>query len=265
MVSALLLPTATAVASRLVVVDRTGSTNSDLVRAAAADPAGWPHLSVLATDDQVAGRGRLDRSWQAPAGTSLAASVLLRPAIAAGNFGWIPLLAGLAMTRAIRAAGADGALKWPNDVLVGGRKVCGILAELLPGPSSSAAGGQPTTGVAVVVGSGVNLAMTEAQLPVPTATSLAIEGADPDPDALLAAYLGGLRDLVALLEADPDAARAEVVTGLATIGKEVRVQLPNGGTLTGTATGLDESGRLQVDNDAGTTAVGAGDVTHVRY
>src|SRR5690606_35602634 len=109
---------------RLQVRERTGSTNADLVAAAAADPAGWPHLSVLLTTDQTAGRGRLDRTWTTAPGTALAVSTLVRvPHLPFASRGWIPLIAGAAMTRAVAAQLPDHTvrLKWPNDVLVDGR------------------------------------------------------------------------------------------------------------------------------------------------
>jgi BirA family biotin operon repressor/biotin-[acetyl-CoA-carboxylase] ligase len=259
------LERARTVASRLVVVERTGSTNRDLVELASADPSGWPHLSVLLTDEQTAGKGRLDRSWQAAPGTSLAVSVLLRPdqlpgTLPVGAFGWLPLLAGVAMKRAVAGQGiAEAELKWPNDVLIAGRKVCGILAELLPDASG------------VVVGSGVNLTMTAEQLPVPTATSLALAGvAAPDADALLADYLTSLSTLVYELanaggDADAAGIRALVEKECATIGRDVRIELPDGTVRETRATGLDEDGRLVVITDGGTASVAAGDVTHLRY
>lgn len=259
------LPRARSVASRLVVVPSAGSTNRELVEQASASPTEWPHLSVLVTDDQTAGRGRLDRSWQAPAGTSLAISVLLRPeqlpgSLPVGAFGWLPLIAGVAMKRAIAASGvAEAELKWPNDVLIGGRKVCGILAELLNDASG------------VVVGAGVNLTIGADELPVETATSLRLAGvAEPDPDVLLATYLDELRVLSYELanaggDADGSGIRSLLERECATVGRDVRIELPDGTVLTTRATGLDGVGRLMVITDAGPSAVAAGDVTHLRY
>jgi BirA family biotin operon repressor/biotin-[acetyl-CoA-carboxylase] ligase len=259
------LPLARSVASRLVVVPSTGSTNRDLIEQASASPSEWPHLSVLLTDDQTAGRGRRDRQWRAPAGSSLAISVLLRPAelpgtLPVGAFGWLPLLAGLAMKRAITAAGATGVeLKWPNDLLIGAKKVCGILAELLPDAS------------AVVVGSGLNLTIGADELPVETATSLLLAGvAEPDPDAVLAAYLDELRVLTYELanaggDAEGSGIRSLLERECATVGREVRIELPDGSIVTAHASGLDATGRLMVITDAGPRAVAAGDVTHLRY
>lgn len=259
-------PRASDVSPRLERLAHTGSTNDDMVRrATGADASGWPHLSVVVTTDQRSGRGRLGRSWVAPAGSSLAASVLLRiDAVPLESWGWIPLLAGAAMTRAIAAALGDpsrAALKWPNDVLIDDRKVCGILCELLPQQA------------AVVVGSGVNVSLGAEDLPTDSSTSLTLAGArGADPDRLLAAYL---IELVALVErftaASGDAAssrlRDEVQRLCSTVGRSVRVHLPGGGELRGTAVGLDEFGRLRIESasDAVLTAVAAGDVTHLRY
>jgi BirA family biotin operon repressor/biotin-[acetyl-CoA-carboxylase] ligase len=249
------LPLARAVASRVSVLAETGSTNSDL-RRLAGDVAGWPHLSVLLTENQTAGRGRLDRTWVAPPGAALAISVLLRRLPAGSARGWIPLAAGLAMADAVAAQlpGREVGVKWPNDVLVDGSKICGVLAE--------------ATVDAVIVGAGVNTAMTAEQLPVPTATSFAVLGEVADVDALLAHYLRRLDSALGELCAAGDAAssglHAAVSERCVTIGRQVSVSLPDGRMLTGTATGLDRDGRLLVATGAETSAVAAGDVVHVR-
>ena len=244
------------VAARMEALPHTGSTNADL-RERADDVDGWPHLSVLVTRNQTAGRGRLDRTWVAPDGASLAVSVLLRrlPADPAAR-GWIPLAAGAAMAEAVSAQlpGRDVAVKWPNDVLVDGRKICGILAE--------------ATTDAVIVGSGVNTAMTAEQLPVPTATSFAVLGVEVDEDRLLADYLRSLSAFVAALAADDDAVasglHAAVTARCATLGLVVRVSLPGDVVLEGLATALDSEGRLLVSVDGSERAISAGDVVHVR-
>lgn len=268
-------PRAAAVTPRLQVVDSVDSTNAKLLRDAAADPDGHPHLAVVVTDDQRAGRGRLDRVWAAPAGTALAISVLLRvAAVEVADRGWIPLVAGSAMRRAIAAQlpGRAVTLKWPNDVLVGekdggpSRKISGILAEVLP-----------TDPMAVVVGAGVNTTMETVDLPVPTATSFADQGVDVDEDRLLADYLEALRDGVAALAVGGHAAVAdEIAEHCSTLGEEVSVSLPvpaseagePGGdvdaTLRGVAVRLDASGRLVVESAGVETVVNAGDVVHVR-
>jgi BirA family biotin operon repressor/biotin-[acetyl-CoA-carboxylase] ligase len=264
------LPLTRAAVPHLTVVERTGSTNDDL-RDRATDA---PHFSVLVTDDQRAGRGRLGRQWIAPPGQTLAISVLLRPRFDLASYGWLPLAAGLAMVRAVRAvlpareAGSalparEVRLKWPNDPQVNERKVGGILAEVVPG-------------VGVVVGAGINLRIPAGGLPTPTSTSLLVEGAELEGDALtdavLSGYLAELRDAYRGLEAaNGDAAasglRTAVAAACATIGRAVRVELPSGQTLVGEAVGIDRDGRLEVRTADGSapTAVAAGDVTHLRY
>ncbi|REJ07600.1 biotin--[acetyl-CoA-carboxylase] ligase [Microbacterium bovistercoris] len=245
------LPRAAAVAARLDFVPQSPSTNAEL-RAAAE---GAPHLTVLLTDHQTAGRGRLDRTWITPPGSALAISVLLRelPADPAAR-GWVPLIAGLAMADAVGAQlpAHEVGVKWPNDVLVDERKICGILAEATPD--------------AVIVGSGVNTAMTAAQLPVPTATSFAALGAVADADRLVADYVSGLDTWITALAADPASARVHdaVTARCLTIGRQVRVELPGGGELRGLAIRLDADGRLVVEADGAEHPVSAGDVVHVR-
>ena len=250
-------PHSNAAASRLEVLASTGSTNADL-RAHADDEAGWPHLSVILTADQTAGRGRLDRVWTAPAGSAVALSVLLRVGqIPLAERGWIPLAAGLAMADAIAAQlpGREVGVKWPNDVLVNGRKICGILAE---------ATGSDT----VVVGSGVNTAMTADQLPVDTATSFAVEGASCDVDLLVAGYLARLDGWITGLAEHGSAAasglRDAVAAHCVTLGRAVRVMLPGGAALMGEATGLGGDGCLIVTADGSEHRIAAGDIVHLR-
>lgn len=234
-------PLSRAVAPGLQVVASVDSTNAELLRRAER----LQHFAVLATDDQTAGRGRLGRTWVAPPGRTLAVSVFL----ASPPDGWIPLLAGVAMARAVRTlVTAEVTLKWPNDVRVAGNKVSGILAELAPD--------------GVVLGAGLNLTLEAGQLPTPVSTSLTLHGADPDGlfDRALAAYLIELR---AVLETD--APREDVLVECDTIGRPVRVELPGGDLLEGAALDLDRDGRLVVADASGAlTAVAAGDVTHVR-
>ena len=261
------LPNSEKISARLDVLSEAGSTNDVLV----AEAAELGDFSVVVTGNQTAGRGRLGREWVAPAGKSLAISVLLRPRLPAGeplsleHFGWLPLIAGVAMTRAVSplVRGRTG-LKWPNDVQIDGLKVSGLLAELLP------------TGDAVVMGAGVNLSLAADELPTPVSTSLTLSGAalagDELADAVLSGYLAALKQLYAEFlryGADVDASGTlELVTDYcSTLGQQVRVQLPGGIDLLGTATGIDRSGRLQVrrSSDGSVTAVAAGDVTHLRY
>lgn len=258
-------PRAAAVSPRLQLVETVDSTNAKLLHDVARDPDAHPHLSVVLTRDQRAGRGRLDRLWTAPPGTALAISVLLRVgAIDVADRGWIPLVAGAAMADAVAAQlhGVDVAVKWPNDVLVaprathaaGALKICGILAEVAPADP-----------FVVVVGAGVNTTMATGDLPVPTATSFADQGAIADEDRLVADFLTGLRDGIAdLAVGGHRAVSARISERCATLGADVEVSLPGGDTLRGRAVRLDREGRLVVDSHGTQTAVGVGDVVHVR-
>ncbi|MEQ1737903.1 MAG: biotin--[acetyl-CoA-carboxylase] ligase [Rhodoglobus sp.] len=256
----MMLTLSRAVAPELQFVDEIGSTNAELVRQATAG-----HLadfSVVATTSQTAGRGRLDRTWVAPPGRTIAVSVLLAPdAVPMQHLGWMPLMAGLAMTRAVASLVHDHAvtLKWPNDVQVDSLKVSGLLSELLPGATG------------VVIGAGLNLTMASDELPTPVSTSLTLVGVREHDivDRSLAAYLTELRRCYGAFAAagfDPEAGlRAEVQDACSTVGRPVRVELPGERDLHGTAEGIDELGRLQVRRGAELVSVAAGDVTHLRY
>ncbi len=235
---------------------QTGSTNADAVAAGRAGAA--EGLLVLA-ERQSAGRGRLGRSWESPAGAGLALSVLLRPVVPVSGYGWLPLLTGVALATAVRRhTGLDARLKWPNDLLIDGRKCAGILAEAVPD-----GGG---VGSAVVIGVGLNVSLRADELPRPDATSLALAGApDLDRQALLLAILDVFAQWYRRWQdagGDPVACglRTEYLSGCATVGREVSVALPGAAPLTGLASGVDVDGRLVV---AG-RAVAAGDVVHVR-
>ena len=237
-------------AGRLEVVEQSPSTNAQLRERAAEAP----HLTVVLTTHQTAGRGRLDRTWETPAGSALAISVLLRELPDAASLGWIPLAAGAAMADAVAAQlpGHDVGVKWPNDVLVDGLKICGILAE---GAVD-----------AVVVGAGVNTAMTPEQLPVPTATSFAALGATADLDRLAADFVRGLssalHDLRDAGDAEASGLRAAVEARCLSLGRLVDVSLPDGTALHGTAVGLEPDGRLIVEAGGVRHPVAAGDVVH---
>lgn len=238
---------------RVQVVEETGSTNADVAeRAKAGEPAGL----VLVAEHQSAGRGRLDRSWETPPRAGLTFSVLLRPSVEAAQWPWLPLVAGLATARGVRRATAldDVALKWPNDVLVGGAKLAGILLERV----------ETDEGPAAILGIGINVSTTREELPVPTATSLALAGADVERGALLSSVLGELPHLLELWETSTEELRTAYLDECDTVGQVVEVHLPTGETLTGRAVGIDGEGRLDVESDDGRTAVGAGDVVHVR-
>ncbi|MFD3998968.1 biotin--[acetyl-CoA-carboxylase] ligase [Streptomyces sp. NPDC058548] len=243
----------------LDVVTSTGSTNSDLTARADELPEG----AVLVAEEQTSGRGRLDRSWTAPARSGLFLSVLLKPAVPVHRWGWLPLLTGVAAATGLaKAAGVDMSLKWPNDLLVsvGGeeRKTGGILAE------RAGADG-------IVVGLGINVTLREDELPVPAAGSLLLAGAvSTDRDTLLRAVLRSLDDWYGVwVRADGDPAesglQAAYAAGCATLGRRVRAELPGERMLEGEAVALDGDGRLVVATEGGgQEAVGAGDIVHLR-
>lgn len=235
-------------------VSETDSTNTELVRRAASGTL--PDRTVLVTSSQTAGRGRLGRTWVAPAGTTIAVSIFVRTT---EGLAWLPFAAGLAMTRAVRGLipAQPVFLKWPNDVLVDGLKISGLLGEIVP------SGG-------AVMGAGLNLTMSSDQLPVPTATSLTLMGASPNDlaDRALEAYLEEFERVWAAFESagfDAEVGlRASVVAACGTLGREIRVELPDGSTLLGVAESIDTEGRLVVREGDQVRAVAAGDVTHVR-
>jgi BirA family biotin operon repressor/biotin-[acetyl-CoA-carboxylase] ligase len=248
--------------SDVEVVQRTGSTNSDLVaRAAAGDT---PEGVILVAEEQTSGRGRLDRQWTAPPRSGLFFSVLLRPAdVPVARWGWLPLLTGVAVATGLsRTAGVDTALKWPNDLLVtvGGeeRKAGGILAE------RAGADG-------VVVGVGINVTLRADELPVPQAGSLALAGAvGTDRDPLLRGMLRALEDWYGRWRAaggDPAACGLQdtYAAGCATLGRVVRAELPGDQSLVGEAVAVDGDGRLVIATEEGVQEpVGAGDIVHLR-
>jgi BirA family biotin operon repressor/biotin-[acetyl-CoA-carboxylase] ligase len=245
----------------LRVVEATGSTNQDL-----ADEARAQDLAegvVLCADHQVAGRGRLGRDWTAPPRSGLAVSVLLTPReVEPARWSWLPLLTGLAVVDLLQTvAGLPARLKWPNDVLVGDRKVCGILAEVVATPAGSAA----------VVGAGLNVSLREDELPVPAATSLVLAGAaTTDREVLLRAYLRALEHRYGRWRAALGDPRASGIAAAyretcTTIGRAVRVELPGAPDLLGVADGVDDAGRLLVTDASGRThPLAAGDVRHLR-
>ena len=153
----------------VVVTPSTASTNADLAEAARAGAA---EGSIHTTDHQVAGRGRLDRTWESPEGSGIAVSVLLRPTeVPAGRWVWLPLLVGLAVAATVEECGVEARLKWPNDAEIDGRKIAGILLERVDTPD----------GPAAVVGVGLNVSLAcRGAADVDTATSLLLEDADRD-------------------------------------------------------------------------------------
>jgi BirA family biotin operon repressor/biotin-[acetyl-CoA-carboxylase] ligase len=235
------------------VVTATGSTNAD---AAAAAAAGEPEGVVVVAEQQSAGRGRLTRRWDSPPRAGLLVSVLLRPTVGPAAAALLPLLTGLALAEALDAvAGVTPRLKWPNDLLVDGRKLGGILAERSPDG-------------AVVVGFGINVSTRADELPVEMATSVALAGGVADREPILAECLRSLRrryDHFVGTGGAPEAFLPAYRDRCETIGRRVLVHAPGGSVGRGTAVAVDDAGRLVVQGDGGTEqAWSAGDVEHVR-
>ena len=235
--------------ARVEVVEEVGSTNA--VVAARAREGAAEGLVVVA-EHQRAGQGRLGRTWESPRYAGLTFSVLLHPPVADRRWPWLPLLTGIAVVEGLAALGCPAArLKWPNDVLLDGLKVAGILAERVDTPR----------GAAAVLGVGVNVAQTRGELPVPTATSLARAGATVDRTVLLRVLVERLHEQYGAWRAGSPGDRDLALCD--TLGREVRVELPRG-VLVGTAADVDADGALVVAAGGRRTAVTAGDVVHLR-
>lgn len=237
----------------ITVVAEAGSTNADLARAARA---GEPGGTVLITDNQTAGRGRLDRTWKTPPGVSVACSVLWQPGqVTDDRWPWLSLMTGVGLAEGVRrATGLLAELKWPNDVLIGDRKLCGLLAERVDTPA----------GPAVILGFGINVSMTVHEIPVASATSLLLEGASIDKTTLMIAILNALAEAYDQWLHDPHALAARYSELCCTLGQPVRVLLGGHRQVTGTAVGIDAGGGLRVHTAAGDRVYAAGDVVHLR-
>jgi BirA family biotin operon repressor/biotin-[acetyl-CoA-carboxylase] ligase len=234
------------------VVEDADSTNTLVAnRAREGAPAGL----VIVAEHQTAGRGRLDRTWEVPRRAALTFSMLVRPKAPPEVWPWLPLLTGYAVHAALVDRVPGLGLKWPNDVLVDDeRKLAGILVERVETP----------TGPAAVLGVGINISQEQRELPVPEATSLFLEvEGNPDRTEVLDTVIGSIDALLPLL-GDPESLRRAYAGECVTLGKTVRVDLPGGETLEGTAVDIDENGRLVVQTVTGPVPVGAGDVVHVR-
>jgi BirA family biotin operon repressor/biotin-[acetyl-CoA-carboxylase] ligase len=233
------------------VVQVTGSTNADLADAARH---GAREGRVLIAEEQSSGHGRLGRHWVSPARAGLTMSFLLRPTVPREQWATLSLLTAVAIEETLNAVcGVHAKLKWPNDILIDDRKLCGILSQV--------------EGDAVIVGVGLNVSLTEAELPVPEATSLLIAGAATLDRAEIAADI--LAHVAAVYETwnerGPDSVIERWRRNSATLGRHVAVSFPNGRTLTGRAVGIDAAGCLQVAGpDGAVETIAAGDIVHLR-
>lgn len=229
-------------------VPETGSTNADLLKMGAN---GAPDRTVLRADYQSAGRGRLDRTWDAPAGANLLVSILFRPVPARPHvLTQAVALAAVAAASELCDVAVD--LKWPNDLLIDGTKVAGILAQAAPVGSD---GVVPF----VVVGIGVNLGWAPEG-----ATSLSAHAWSHavSPHEYLLAMLPHVDHVLSLSDEE---LHHEYVSRVATIGTRVRAQMPDGNDIVGRATDVERDGRLVIIDDCAIThRVDTADVVHLR-
>jgi BirA family transcriptional regulator, biotin operon repressor / biotin---[acetyl-CoA-carboxylase] ligase len=240
---------------QLDVVAETGSTNADLL--ARAEAGADIDGSVLLAEYQSAGRGRHGRQWSAPPQTQVALSVgVAGGSVPRTGWGWLPLATGVAVADALAALGVEAGLKWPNDVLAGGGKLAGILAEVT----------SPTP--VIVLGLGLNVTLTAEEAPDSVATSLLMLGSSATDRNTLARHI--LRELALRIDAwrtaggaDP-ALVADYQRYSVTLGSRVRASMPGDHEVVGVARAVDETGRLCVDTGGQTVAISAGDITHLR-
>lgn len=240
-------PLSAGFSNRLIHLSMVDSTNLELERMNSND---LPVFTVLVADSQTSGKGRMGRSWSSEPGASLAVSILLRPK--SEIVGWITLLAGVAVARAIGELGLEAKVKWPNDVLVQGKKIAGILAQL-------------NTDGSLILGVGLNL-RPQAGAPE-TATSLQELGVEATVDQVLALFLAAFRSRFEVLTQAQSFAITKTLNELeevcSTLGQEVRAEFPDGRSVTGIATAIDRSGHLVLATPE-PLVVSAADVWHLR-
>ncbi len=240
--------------ARIVHLSEIDSTNSEVLRMA-SDPD-VAEGTVVVADSQTVGRGRWGRTWVSEPGGSLTFSILLRPG---GRPELITTCVGVAVTEAIRElTGAEAGLKWPNDVVVDGRKLAGILVESQSGPSGV---------VAAVAGIGINLEDPPSDVGAPV-TSVAdiTSGPPPARHEVLGAILSWLEPLYRALDTRQGATQiVERASELSTVfGKEVTLTFADGRTHTGMAMSLDPAGALIVRSRDGSETFRAGEITSAR-
>jgi BirA family biotin operon repressor/biotin-[acetyl-CoA-carboxylase] ligase len=236
-----------------IEVERIGSTQDELRRLAAE---GAPAFSTVRADVQEAGRGRRGRSWETRPGAALLVSVLLRPTRPADELAALAIVGGIAAARVARGLGVDALLRWPNDVVVGERKLAGVLAELVDGP-------------AVILGVGMNADAGAADLPDTdglAATSLRLEGAaSPPPGELAIRLVAELRPLIARFDAGGfDAVREDAAALDALADRELELALAGGDSVRGIARGFGPDGSLALEHATGIAHHRSGVVARVR-
>lgn len=232
---------------RVSVVEVTGSTQDDLyerARSGSAQPK-----SILVSEYQESGRGRLDRTFIAAPHSALTFSIYIEPKVDKSEWSFLTLLAGLSVHEALHALDpqTSAKIKWPNDLLIGEKKFAGMIAQ--------------STDKGVVIGIGINVGMSADELPVENATSLALEGfAELDRNLILASIINHFEINVEMWEHDKSYL-AEYRAGCSTIGSSVEVTLPDGSLISSKALDISDSGGLLLENGREITV---GDVVHLR-
>ena len=233
------------------VVEQTGSTNADLV--ARANGGQDIRGAVLLAEHQAAGRGRGGRVWSGVPMASIAMSVGVSTAgVDEQKWALLPLLTGVAVVETLDEAGVSGSLKGPNDVLVNGAKIAGILAEVVSP--------QPV----VVIGIGLNVTVDVDEIDQPGATSVLAEGGLVDRDLLVVNLLRRLEAHIERWRAGDGDVLSDYRRHSSTIGARVRALLPGDREVVGTATAVDDRGQLCIASSTGTLSVAAGDIVHLR-
>jgi len=232
---------------RVSVVELTGSTQNDLQQLVESKNA--LDGEVIVTEYQSSGRGRLDRTFEAPTQSALLFSFYIKPRKQRTEWGFIPLIAGLSLVRSIKSldSAINVSLKWPNDCIINDKKCAGIIAQ--------------TSHEGIIIGIGLNVSMTSNELPVPSATSLAIEGSTiTDRNLLLSHILNTFAELFEAWEEGTELLK-EYSNASSTIGKMVRIDLPGGENIEATDARISQLGELVLDDGR---HVSAGDVIHLR-
>lgn len=219
------------------------STNLELAR---LDLGSLPEFSAVIAQSQSLGKGRLGRSWHSPAGSSLSLSVLIRPA-SEQERQWLTLIAALAVTDAALLLGVSAGIKWPNDILVEGKKLCGILASAAQD--------------SVIVGIGVNI-KSHPDL-IYSAVALDALGASTTIDELAALIGQQLKALVSEFRQNPHEVKNRFVASCVTLGQQVRAEFPDGKSSYGLASEINPSGQLVILTPE-PMALSAADVWHLR-
>lgn len=228
-------------ASRLIFFEKLGSTNEYLINQAAIEQSLWPDGSVVCAATQTEGRGRNQRQWESPPGASLACSILIRNPQGAAH--WYGILLAMAAAKALSRQEVAAGLKWPNDVLVDGKKIAGVLGQAAKDY--------------LVVGIGLNLK------PVNIEGSVSLQDLElnQDFDFQLAAILAEFETLRGDYQLHGVTAILEDLRDIShTLGQRVKVTTESG-TLQGLATGIDSEGRLVLNHDQ---KISAGDILHLR-